>query len=39
MQPVIHSLLTQREEFRHDDLERIRLEVDQQEQQLLLWEV
>src|SRR5947209_20469499 len=39
MQPIVHSLLTQLKEFTHEDLQRIRLEIDQQEQQLLFWEM
>jgi hypothetical protein len=34
--PVVHARLTQAEEFAHEDLERIRLERDQEEEQLLL---
>ena len=35
-QPVVHPRLAQAEEFGHEDLERVGLEVNQEEQQHLL---
>ena len=36
MDPRVHGRLTQTEEFPHDDLQRISLEIDEEKQQLLL---
>jgi hypothetical protein len=36
MDPIVHTRLTQAKEFAHEDLERIRLEIDQEEEYLLL---
>src|SRR5262249_45244857 len=36
LDPRVHARLTQAEELAHDDLERISLEIDQEEEQLLL---
>jgi hypothetical protein len=36
MDPIVHARLTQAKELAHENLERIRLELDQEEEQLLL---
>jgi hypothetical protein len=36
MDPIVYARLTQPEEFPHEGLDRIRLEIDEEERQLLL---